>query len=174
MADSIATASSAQDYAAFGELIREYWGWLQARYADDAGLVDSIGSHQALDVELAELPLRYGPPAGRTLLARRDGEVCGGGAYHALPDGSCEMKRVYVPPRFQGGGTGRLLCAALLSSAEQDGYPVMRLDTGVRNTEAMALYASMGFEHCPRYQDYPDELLPHLRFMAKNLGPGEG
>ncbi len=35
-------------------------------------------------------------PQGKTLLARCDGVVCGGGTYRRLPDGSCEMKRLFV------------------------------------------------------------------------------
>jgi ribosomal protein S18 acetylase RimI-like enzyme len=173
VADSIITASTAAEFDAFGALIREYWGWLQDRYVADPGLIDTISSHQALDVELAELPARYGPPQGRTLLAMRDGMVSGGGAYHDLQDGSCEMKRVFVPARFQGQGTGRLLCEALVVAAAADGYASMRLDTGYRNTEAMAMYESLGFRFCPAYQEYPPELLPHLRFMERPLASAQ-
>jgi GNAT superfamily N-acetyltransferase len=169
MPDTIVVASAASEYRAFGALIREYWEWLVARYADHPGLIDQIGSHQGLEDELDAVPSKYGPPEGKTLLAVRDGQVSGGVAYRDLHDGSCEMKRLFVPDRFQGHGTGRLLCEALIATASTDGFRLMRLDTGYLNAEATRMYESMGFRLCPPYHDYPPALTPHLRFMEIQL-----
>ncbi len=169
MSDTIVVASTPSEYGAFGALIREYWDWLVARYADHPGLIDQIGSHQGLEDELRAVPMKYGPPEGKTLLAVRDGQIAGGVAYRDLHDGSCEMKRLFVPDRFQGHGTGRLLCEALIATAATDGFRVMRLDTGYLNTEAMRMYESMGFRPCSPYQDYPPELTQQLRFMELRL-----
>jgi len=171
MADEIMVATTEHDYEAFGELVREYWEWLHARYADLPGFVDDVGGHQAIDAELAALRERYGPPLGRTLLAVRGDQVTGGIAYRDLGDGSCEMKRLFVPDRFQGAGTGRLLCEALIDAATSDGYRVMRLDTGNQNTEAVRMYEGLGFRECPPYHQYPEKLLSHLRFMERELVP---
>jgi ribosomal protein S18 acetylase RimI-like enzyme len=81
------------------------------------------------------------------------------------------MKRMYIPERFQGQGTGRMLCEALIAAATADGYRLMRLDTGFRNTEAIAMYESLGFRMRDAYQDYPENLLEHLRFMERPLTP---
>ncbi len=158
-------ASTDEQYAVFGGLIREYWDWLRERYADLPGFIDAVGGHQAIDAELASLREVYGPPQGTVLLAVRDGEVSGAVAYRDLHDGSCEMKRLYVPDRFQGRGTGRLLCVALIEAAAAQGYETMRLDTGYQNSEAMAMYATLGFRECPPYHEYPADLMPHLRFL---------
>jgi GNAT superfamily N-acetyltransferase len=166
----IVVASTARDFAAFGDLVREYWGWLHARYADIDGFVDDVGGHQAVDDELNQLEQRYGAPAGRALLAVCDGEVVGAVAYRHRDDGSCEMKRLFVPDRFQGKGAGRLLCQALVATATVDGYRLMRLDTGVRNTEAIRMYQELGFRECPPYHQYPAGLMPYLRFMERPLG----
>jgi GNAT superfamily N-acetyltransferase len=171
VADAIVVATTEAEYRAFGELIREYWDWLRDRYAAEVTLMDDIAGHQGLDAELESLDTLYGPPSGRTLLAMRGDEVVGGVAYKDLHDGSCEMKRMYVPPRFHGQGTGRLLCEALVAQATADGYTMMRLDTGFRNTEAMAMYEALGFTFCGPYQDYPPALVPHLRFMQRDLRP---
>ncbi len=162
-------ARTGEDYEAFGVLIREYWAWLQLRYADVPGLIDAVGSHQALDAELAALPDTYGPPSGKSLLAVRDGVVVGGIAYRDLGDGSCEMKRLFVPDRFQGHGTGRSLCRALVEVATADGNRLMRLDTGFLNGEALAMYVSLGFRECPAYHDYPADVAEHLRFLELPL-----
>ena len=169
MPEQIVVATTEDDYAAFGDLIREYWGWLQARYSDLPGFIDAVGGHQALDAELSSLRDTFGPPKGLVLLARRGDEVVGGIACRDLGDGSCEMKRLFVPDRFQGAGTGRRLCQALLDSARADGYEVMRLDTGYQNEEALTMYASLGFRECPPYHDYPADLMTHLRFMERSL-----
>jgi GNAT superfamily N-acetyltransferase len=169
MPDSIVVATSASEYGAFGALIREYWDWLLARYAVHPGLMEGIGAHQGLEDELSTVATVYGPPEGKALLATRDGQVSGGVGYRDLHDGSCEMKRMFVPERFQGHGTGRLLCEALMTAAADDGFRLMRLDTGYLNAEAMQMYVSMGFSPCPPYRDYPPELLPHLRFMERPL-----
>lgn len=118
-------------------LIREYWAWLEDRYRDLPGFIDSVGGHQALDTELDSLSTTYGPPLGRVLLAYHGDEVAGGIAMKDLHDGSCEMKRLYVPARFQGHGTGRLLVHALIDAATADGFGLMRLDTGEQNSEAI-------------------------------------
>ena len=169
MDERIVEASTEADYLAFGDMVREYVGWLQQRYVDVPGLIDGVGAHQALDAELEHLSEAYGPPEGKTLLATRDGQVVGVVAYHDLHDGTCEMKRMYVPERFQGGGTGRRLCQAVIASATADGYRLMRLDTGFRNTEAIAMYETLGFRECAPYTTYPDHLAAYLRFMELEL-----
>lgn len=169
MPAQIVVATTEEDYAAFAELIVEYWDWLQARYAHRPGFVDAMGGHQALDAELGSLSETYGPPSGRVLLARRDDLAVGGIALKDLGDGVCEMKRLFVPDRFQGDGTGRALCQALLEVALSDGYRVMRLDTGHQNAEALAMYDSLGFRECPPYHDYPADLMTHLVFLERAL-----
>jgi len=172
MEEQIVVATTPEQYAEFGALIREYWSWLHVRYAEVPELMDDVAAHQGLEEELAALPARYGPPEGKVLLALRDGQVVGGVAYRDLHDGSCEMKRLFVPDRNQGHGTGRSLCRALIDLATSDGYALMRLDTGYENTEALAMYASLGFRECPPYHDYPDHVQKHLRFLQRVLAAG--
>ncbi len=167
--EQIVVASTPAEYDDFAGLIREYWAWLHARYADSPGVIDAVAGHQALDVELGRLREAYGPPEGVTLLAVRAGQVTGAIAYRDLHDGSCEMKRLYVPDRFRGQGTGRLLCEALIDRATDDGFALMRLDTGDLNTEATAMYVDLGFAECPPYHHYPASLMSRLRFMEKPL-----
>jgi GNAT superfamily N-acetyltransferase len=169
MTDSIVLATTPAEFSAFADLIREYWDWLTARYAEHPGLFDQIGSFQGLDDELRAVDRVYAAPSGKAFLAVRDGQVAGGIAYRDMHDGSCEMKRLFVPERFQGHGTGRLLCESLIASATADGFGLMRLDTGYLNSEAARMYRSMGFVACAPYREYPVGLLEHLRFMEKPL-----
>jgi GNAT superfamily N-acetyltransferase len=170
--DCVDTATRASDYDAFAGLIREYVEWSRARYRGQAWFIERTFSHQSLQSELDDLSVTYGPPNGRTFLARRDGQVCGGGAYRRLGDGICEMKRLFVPDRFRGRGTGRRLCEAIIAAATDEGFRLMRLDTGDLLTEAIAMYKSLGFRSCAPYHQYPAELMPRFVFMEMRLDRG--
>jgi GNAT superfamily N-acetyltransferase len=176
ISELIRTATKPEDFAAFAALVTDYVGWCRARYADEVSFIDDVFGHQALVRELAALHSAYSPPQGRTLLAVQDGQVRGGGAYRRLADGTCEMKRLFVPDRFKGRGIGRSLCAALVAAARADGYRVMKLDTGDRLAEAISLYTSLGFRRCAAYHEYPPQLMRHLVFMELSLeeAPGRG
>ena len=169
MAETISTATTVSDYGAFAELVRELVDWYRTRYDHDKWFVDAACSHQSLDDELKTLPVVYGPPNGKALLAMSDGQVRGCVAYRKFTDGICEMKRLFVPERFQGNGTGRRLCEAIIAAAKDDGFELMRLDTGNLLTEAIGLYRSFGFQQCAAYNDYPNELMPYLIFMEMPL-----
>jgi GNAT superfamily N-acetyltransferase len=170
---TIYTATIASDYSAFAGLIREYVEWSRARYQGDAWFVDRAFSHQSLESELEALSVTYGPPNGKTLLARYGGQICGGVAYRRLNGEICEMKRLFVSDRFRGRGTGRLLCEALIASATDAGFRLMRLDTGNLLTEAIGMYQSIGFRLCAPYHQYPEELMPYLVFMEMPLTDGQ-
>jgi GNAT superfamily N-acetyltransferase len=165
----IRIARTAVDFEAFARLLSEYIEWCRARYQDNAWLIDQVFGYQSLALERASLSTAYAPPNGQTLLAIRDGMVCGVGAYRRLDDGACEMKRLFVRDRCQGQGLGRRLCAAIIAAARDEGYRMMRLDTGTRFVEAQAMYRSFGFQPCPPYHDYPPALMPDLVFMELPL-----
>ena len=66
-----------------------------------------------LDIESPDMPkagpAELGPPGGLYLVGYRDGlAICGGGLKR-LPDGSCEIKRMYVIPPARGRGVARVL-----------------------------------------------------------------
>lgn len=169
MTVTIEPAQTAADYAAFGDLIEEYEAWLHERYASIPGFIDIAHQHQNMDAERLALPTKFGPPNGLTLLARVDGDVTGAVAYRDLGGHVCEMKRMYVRPSAHGQGVGRQLCEALIAHATDAGFVMMRLDTGFLNTEAMALYESLGFTPCGPYAYNPPEMLPHLRYFERAL-----
>ena len=169
MSQNLFPASNDADYADFGALIRDYAEWCRARFAHDAWMVDLAFSHQSLDGELQALAERYGPPGGKTILARHDGKIAGGGAYRRRSDKYCEMKRLFVPDRFRGLGLGRRLCAALIAAARAEGFQAMRLDTAAQMKEAVALYEAIGFKRCAPYNEYPERLMPHMVFMELAL-----
>ncbi len=169
MATEIIEVTTPQQFAQFAALIADYFGWLRERYQDQAWLIDQVATAQSLDEELRGLSSQYLAPAGRAFLALVDGQPAAGGAWRRMADGSSEMKRVFVRPNFARLGLGRALCVTLMTSARDDGYRLMRLDTGRRMVEAQSLYRTLGFVPCPAYHDYPPAILAALDFMQAPL-----
>jgi GNAT superfamily N-acetyltransferase len=107
---------------------------------------------QNFDAELAGLPGHYAPPEGRLLLVEYDGQLAGCVALHKLESGICEMKRLYLRPRFRGKGLGRVLAERVIAEARQIGYQRMRLDTVEPvMKDAVAMYRKLGFKEIPPY-----------------------
>jgi putative acetyltransferase len=132
--------AGADDADALREMFREYFDWLGPE-----------GWFTDVEAELAALPGGY----EALLVARLDGEVSGCVALKRLPDGACEMKRLYVRPDTRGGGLGRKLVEASIARARELGYVTLRLDTLPRMDAARALYLSLGFQPIGRYNDNP-------------------
>src|SRR3954454_6203512 len=101
-------------------------------------------------------PAELGPPSGTFLVGLGDEgvPVCCGGV-KALPDGACEIKRMYVVPEARGQGVGRELLAALEDAARALGYAVARLDSGDRQAGAVHLYRTAGYAAIGNFNDNP-------------------
>ncbi|UCG69622.1 MAG: GNAT family N-acetyltransferase [Thermoplasmata archaeon] len=107
--------------------------------------------------ELAELPGEYSLPHGCLLIAFYDDEPVGCVAIRKINDDFCEMKRLYVKPRFRGKKIGKALVLELISEACEIGYKFMRLDNHPWMIEAESLYKSVGFKEIEAYRFNPIE-----------------
>ncbi len=135
---------------------REYASWLGVNLAFQGDF----------EQELAGLPGKYAPPAGRLLVARSNAGLAGTVALRPLGHGMCEMKRLFVREAYRGKGLGRQLVVRILDEARRLGYQRMRLDTLARMTEAVTLYKSIGFQVIPAYYNNP---LPDVVYFELNL-----
>jgi GNAT superfamily N-acetyltransferase len=100
-------------------------------------------------------PEELGPPGGTFLVGYSDGRpVCCGGVKR-LPDGACEIKKMFVAPAARGQGVARTLLHALEAAARDLGYGVARLDTGPRQAHAKSLYESEGYVEIANFNNNP-------------------
>lgn len=123
-------------------------------------------SFQDFQKELKGLPGDYAPPKGTILFAFDGDMVLGCVALRPMGDGICEMKRLFVRPRFRGRALGRRLAEAVVAEAREKGYKRMRLDTVPAMVEAVALYRSLGFRPIEPYRPNP---VPGAMFFEKDL-----
>jgi putative acetyltransferase len=82
---------------------------------------------------------------------------CGG---VALFDGFAEVKRMYVRPAARGQGVAQAILARIEAETRAAKLPVLRLETGDKQTAALRLYRRHGFTDCPPFGDYAT-LPPH-------------
>jgi putative acetyltransferase len=103
-----------------------------------------------------------------TFLVVRDGtEAVGCGAILSDARGWGEVKRMYVRPDQRGRGVGKRVLAEIEQIARRAGLPLLRLETGIHNTEALALYRRAGFVECGPFGDYAAD--PLSVFMEKRV-----
>lgn len=152
---NILQASSPGHIAQARILFEEYAEWLKLDL-----------TFQGFAAELENLPGVYAPPRGRLLLGSVETQLAGCIALRPLADECCEMKRLFVRPRFRGQHLGASLATQLIAEARAIGYHTMRLDTLARMQSAIRLYQSLGFTPCAPYYETP---LPDTVFMELQL-----
>ncbi|MBZ0301613.1 MAG: GNAT family N-acetyltransferase [Anaerolineae bacterium] len=119
--------------------------------------------------ELAGLPGKYAPPAGRLLLALAEDEAAGCVALCRFSEGVGELKRLWTRPPFRGQKVGRALVEAAIAEARQIGYTTLILSTVVVLKEAQSLYQTLGFERTEPYFEGPPEMMAREVFMKLDL-----
>ena len=110
---------------------------------------------QRYGAELDDPESKYGLPGGRLYLARVDGAAAGCAALRRLDGTRCELKRMYVRPRYRGQRISAALLERILEDAREIGYKKMLLDTLPFLTTAIAMYKRRGFAEIPGYNESP-------------------
>jgi putative acetyltransferase len=84
-------------------------------------------------------------------------------------DGYSELKRMYVRPSFRGQGLAKQMLRHVERYAIDGGVKVIRIETGIYQVEAMALYERAGYHRIPRFGDYREDGVSV--FFEKSLEP---
>jgi putative acetyltransferase len=93
----------------------------------------------------------------RFFVARDDGRPAGCGGVLLVGREYAEVKRMYVRPAFRGRKIGQLVLDHLIADARQHGLTVVRLETGIHQREAIALYERSGFRRIAPFGPYRDD-----------------
>ncbi|MHC4646667.1 MAG: GNAT family N-acetyltransferase [Planctomycetota bacterium] len=155
-----------EDIEIIRSLFVEYADFLKNRFGDYVDPDWAGQFRQRFEDEVNGLPGRYAPPDGCLLLAAYEGEEAGCVALRKLSEGICEMRRLFVSPRFRGLGLGRALGQAVIEQGRRLGYNLMRLETNRLLEAATGLYASLGFKETTAYEVTP---VPKMLCMELKL-----
>ena len=133
-------------------LLHTVWSWSADLYPPE--------SRHGLDLAA------YARPEVTLFVAREGGVALGCGAYHLHGDGSAELKSMFVVPEARRRGVGRAILAAI-EHGLRGRVTTLRLETGVKQPEAIRLYESAGFARRGPFRSYRDD--PLSIFMEKPL-----
>jgi putative acetyltransferase len=106
------------------------------------------------------------------VVARIDGKALGCAALVDSGGAWAEIKRMFVSPAGRGRKIGRRLLERLESIAMSRGFSLLRLETGIKQFEALALYRSSGFFEVGPFGSYRSD--PLSVFMEKRIGREAG
>jgi len=91
---------------------------------------------------------------GAFLVCYGNGHQVACGAIRRLDAEVAEIKRMFVEPGSRGRGIGTRLLTVLEAEARRLGVTRLVLETGVRQPEALALYARAGFIRVAGFGEY--------------------
>lgn len=92
-------------------------------------------------------------------VTRCDDTAAGCGAVKLFGSDYAEVKRMYVRPAFRGLGLARMMLDQLTGYSLDRDITLLRLETGIYQTEAIGLYESWGFYRIPPFGAYIDDPL---------------
>ena len=128
---------------------------------DATALIEELEAHLA---SFYPIESRHGLSVARLLseqvaffVTRHDGEAAGCGGVKLVGREYAEIKRMYVRPRFRGLGLGRRMLEHLTDYARKHELPLLRLETGIHQHEAIALYERSGFRRIPPFGPYRED-----------------
>jgi len=139
------------------QLVDELDGALAALYSED----------QRHGLPLAQLF----QPSVRFFVVRWDGVAAGCGGVE-IGNGDAELKRMFTRPPMRRRGVARALLQRLEAAACGAGAALLRLETGVHQPEAIALYERAGFVRCAPFGRYAEMTAPSIAlslFLQKPL-----
>ena len=100
---------------------------------------------------------------GRIFMARWSGETVGCCALIPMGEGVLELSKMAVAPAMRGRGIGRMMLLHAMAQARFLGARTLFLGSNTKLVSAVALYASVGFEHVD------PETLPKLAYGRANV-----
>ena len=88
-------------------------------------------------------------PRSRYFVAEEDGKILGGGGIFpspGLPEGTCELVKMYLVPGARGKGIGKTIILNCLEAAALEGFQQVYIETMPELEQAIQLYERFGFQ----------------------------
>jgi putative acetyltransferase len=96
-------------------------------------------------------------PKSVFLIVRSEGKAIGCGALVPMDEEVAEIKRMFVLPDERGHGLARRILEELERFAREFEYNAIRLETGVKQPESIALYGKSGFYRVPNFPPFEND-----------------
>jgi putative acetyltransferase len=106
-------------------------------------------------------------PGVAFVVARDNGQVLGCAAMVNSTEGWAEIKRMFVAPEARGRQIGRKLLQKIEAIAAEWGVTLLRLETGIKQPQALSLYRTAGYIDIGSFGHYVSD--PLSVFMEKTL-----
>lgn len=103
----------------------------------------------------------------RIIVAYLDDAPVGCGAFRAMEKTVMEIKRMYVDPNVRGRGIAKEILRALETWGRDEGFLESKLETGLNQPEAIAVYKRANYVQIPNYPPY--DTITESMCMAKML-----
>ena len=84
-----------------------------------------------------------------------------------IEPGVGEIKRVFVKPQYRRKGIAEHIMKHLEEQAVKSGFKFLRVETGVKQPEAVAMYQKLGYYDIAKYGEYIND--PNSICMEKRL-----
>jgi GNAT superfamily N-acetyltransferase len=96
-------------------------------------------------------------PRSVFLVVRSEGKAIGCGALVPMGEEVVEVKRMFVVPSERGHGIAKKILEELERFAREFEYDAIRLETGVKQPESIALYGKDGFYRIPNFPPFEND-----------------
>jgi GNAT superfamily N-acetyltransferase len=124
---------------------------------------------QNYDSELEYLTEKYGLPDGRLYIVQINNTLAGCIGLKKINNENCEMKRLYVRPKFRGHKIANKLVQIIIDDAKSIGYKAMLLDTLPFLQGAIHIYEKFGFYEIESYNNSPMDTSIYMKLDLDKL-----
>jgi putative acetyltransferase len=132
---------------------------VEAQELLSAFVTDVKKRYDSLPADVGTLdPDLVSDPRGTFLIARLGGTAVGCGALVPVDETTAELKRMYVNPLQRGHGIATRILENLENFARECDYDIIRLETGVKQPESIALYGKAGFYRIPNFAPFEEDV----------------
>lgn len=97
--------------------------------------------------------------SARVLVAYQDEKPVGCGCFKPTADhDTIEIKRMFTLPQARGLGIAKLILLELEKWAADENFTQSKLETGINQPEAIAVYKRLEYKPIPNYPPYEDNV----------------